>query len=1024
MPLVRSATRSRTVWLFNSLDFSGNPKWLFLYVLARRPEIEAYWLADTDAKAAVVRALGYPVVTYTDSKVLERAGVYVVNQVKERIPEELDGAVLLNLWHGVGVKLIERQMKQSELLPRIAEKYIRNNTTYRDSMMLLVTSPMMEEHFQAQIDPLPHQIIRADYPQNSVPRVLDDVATFDHDLRGKKGLPDSTRIVAWVPTYRLTGNDTFVQRALPDMERVVAALERTDQLLVLKMHPRLLADPSFRRVAEFYGDHPRVLVWDNTNDFYEVFGQIDTAVVDYSSIHYDLIAAGVKSFIRYAFDRDQPGALEPGLDYATMSVGTLADDFDELVTALEANNVVSEDELARIEDLFWAYRRDTGPDDIVNAAMDYEIGDVELPVLYSFDIFDTVIHRRGVLPRSIFLGIRDRLLREADRWPAYFVQRFEEIRMQAESSSREAKRKDPRRQASKDFEISLDEIYSTIAEVYGLSAAQVDEVKQWEIELELADVTADVEMVERVLALREAGEQCVFISDMYLPLGVIQEMLIRADPRLEGIPVYLSSEYGVQKSTSALYARAFAELDYDFGRWVHVGDNRHADEVMASRIGIHTDPIDSTALDDVEHLFLDQAGTRDASLIAGLFRRKRVEGASRVDLFAYRHLAGLLVPYVIWAVDDAVERGYRTLYFVARDGHFLKIIADAYIAATGADVRTRYLYGSRRSWRLASQLDELAQDTFASHGLFGGARDLAAVARQAHLTAAQLLAMVPEVRPWRDKQSWTGDDRTEVLALLRASRRFHEHLLAQAAEDNAVAQQYMRQEIDFDESFALVDYWGRGYTQDCLVDIFRSMGDVDPTTAFYYARSIYRSEGASIRHNFTSAAYQLTLVELILANQPHGTTLGYEREPDGHVRAVYEPREYSAPLLDATERMIAEFTSDVLELPLTDRRGALHEVFRFSFDHFRERQTHPDYVEFLAPLRDSVTMGDKEREFAPRLTLRQYVRVLRTLHPGEVTRSLPLSLSRSTLPVRIVAMLQERIGFRRWVVLAKSKLGR
>ena len=1011
------------MWLFNSRDFSGNPKWLFLYVLARRPDIEAYWLADDEDKAAVVRGLGYPAITYSDTKTQERAGVYVVNQVKENIPAELAGAVLLNLWHGVGVKLVERQMKQSELLPRIAEKYIRNNKAYRDTMMLLVTSPLMEEHFQEQIDPSPAQVIRADYPQNSVPRELPGVSTFDHDVRRQKGLDESSRVVVWAPTYRLSGNDHFTQRALPDMDRLIDVLERTDQLLILKMHPRLLVDTSFRRLAELYRNHPRILVWDNANDVYEIFDQVDTAIVDYSSIHYDLIAAGVTRFIRYVFDIDEPGALEPGLDYLKMSVGTLAHDFDSLLAALEGDNAVDDSDIARIDRLFWAYRDDGGPERIVEAALAYQPDDVRLPSLYSFDIFDTVIHRRGVLPRSIFLGIRDRLLREAGDWPGHIVRRFEEIRVEAESAAREAKRKDPRRNASKDFEISLDEIYATIESVYGITAEQADRIKQWEIDLELADVVADPEMVERVLALRDAGEKVLFVSDMYLPLAVIQEMLVRADPRLAGIPVYLSREYGVQKSTSALYARIFAEVDYDFGEWIHVGDNAHADGEMALRMGISARLIPTTELDETESLLLEQGASRDAALIAGLFRSRRLSSLSRADLFAYRHVAGLLAPYVIWAVDDARERGYQALYFVARDGHFLKIIADAYIAEIGADIKTRYLYGSRRSWRLASQVGELEADTFAEHGIFGGARDLASVAKQAHLTSAALVEMVPELRPWDgDEGGWSGEERGEVLSALRSSRRFQQHLLAQAASDSALAQQYLRQEIDFSEKFAFVDYWGRGYTQDCLVELLRSMGDVDPSAAFYYVRSIYRSEGDSIRHNFTSAAYDMTLVESILANQPHGTTLGYELDGEGKVRPVFEPRRHHAALFRSTELMIADFTRDILALPLDDLRGALYEVFRFSFEHYRAQPTHEDYVEFLAPLHDSITMGDVEREFAPRLTLREYLRTLRTLNPGEQTRSLPLSLKRSTLPVRLLATMQQRIGLRRWLLALKSRL--
>lgn len=1008
------AQDSRRVWLFNSLDFSGNPKWLFLYVLAKRPDIEAYWIADNAAKAEIVRGLGYPVTTYADKKLMARAGVYVVNQVKERIPAELRDAVLLNLWHGVGVKLIERQMKESHLLPRIAEKYIRNNKHYRDAMMLLVTSPVMEKHFQAQIDPLPHQIIRADYPQNSVPRVLPDVATFDHDLRMRKGLDASTRIVAWVPTYRLVGNRGFVQRALPDMDRLIERLEETNQLLILKMHPQLLKDPSYQAFLTLYANNPRVMFWDNAEDFYEVFDQVDTAIIDYSSIHYDLLAGGVTKFIRYAFDIDEPGALEPGLDYDTMSVGTRVNDFDELVDALGRDNTVESSELERIDELFWAYRKDGGPEAIINAALSYEMGDVQLPTLYTFDIFDTVIHRRAVLPRSIFLALRDRLLREGDEWPAYFVRRFEEVRGQAESAVRESKRKDPRRQEAKDFEISLDEIYSLISEVYGIAPERADIIKQWEIELEIENVIPDPVIVEQIVALREAGETVVLVSDMYLPLETITAMVTRADARLAGLPIYLSSEIGVQKSTSALYARVFADIGYDFGEWIHTGDNNHADVKMAKRIGITPVELAPTKLDQLETSLLVQGYSHDIALITGLFRAKRVSGATRAELFAYRHLAGLLVPYVLWAVDDAVERGYETLYFVARDGHFLKIIADAYISTAGIDIKTRYIYGSRRAWRLASQVNGLNADVFAPHGLFGGVRDLGAVALQARVTTSELIDMVPELKPWAGRSGFSPQNAAAVISLLAGSREFHAHMLHLAADDNAVAQKYMRQEIDFDEKFAFVDYWGRGYTQDCLVDIFRSMGDVDPRVVFYYARSIYRSEGDSIRHNFTSAAYGLTLVELILANQPHGTTLAYVEDASGRVGPRYEPREYSAELLDATERMIAEFAVDVAQLPLHDRRGAMHEVFRFAFEHYRTSPSHPDYAEFLAPLRDSITMGDIEREFAPRLTMRDYLHYLKTKRSGDVTRSMSLSLSRSSAPVRMLAFVQRKVGLRRW----------
>jgi hypothetical protein len=60
--------------------------------------------------------------------------------------------------------------------------------------------------------------------------------------------------------------------------------------------------------------------------------------------------------------------------------------------------------------------------------------------------------------------------------------------------------------------------------------------------------------------------------------------------------------------------------------------------------------------------------------------------------------APLLVPYVLWLLSDARERGLGRLYFVARDGQVLLAIARRLAPRVGFDGELRYLYGSRRSW--------------------------------------------------------------------------------------------------------------------------------------------------------------------------------------------------------------------------------------------------------------------------------------------------------------------------------------
>lgn len=49
-----------------------------------------------------------------------------------------------------------------------------------------------------------------------------------------------------------------------------------------------------------------------------------------------------------------------------------------------------------------------------------------------------------------------------------------------------------------------------------------------------------------------------------------------------------------------------------------------------------------------------------------------------------------MIPYVAWCVRNALEKGINTLYFISRDGHFLKEIADAYINMHQLSIKTKY----------------------------------------------------------------------------------------------------------------------------------------------------------------------------------------------------------------------------------------------------------------------------------------------------------------------------------------------
>lgn len=1007
--------RDRSVWLFNASSFSGNPKWLFVYINERRPDIEAHWITDDESTVTKIRRLGFSAHTFGGAKSValqRRAGVYVVNQVKERIDKDLTGVVLLNLWHGVGVKKVERTMTDGFLLPRIATKYIRNNKAYRDTQMFLVTSPTMERHFREQIDFTEEQVIRAGYPQNVYRTVGGTFASFDHDLRRRKGLSADTRIALYAPTYRLSGNDDLIGRAIPDVDRLIEVLEAENMLLVLKMHPQIESERAYLAMKATYENHPRLLFWDASEDVYEVFDSIDTAIIDYSSIHYDLLAAGVQNFVRYIYDYGESAALEPGLDYLALSCGTVASSFEELLGALRSENQVPTEERARLLDEFWAYSDENAFSTIIERALAFETRDTPLPTLYSFDVFDTVIHRRVVVPEGVFFNVRQRMQLSDVAFPGDLQNHFVAVRKQSEAAVREYRRKSPIYAHSLEFEIQFDDIYERMRDLYALSDLQVDTLKEWELEAELETCIPDEARIEEISQLLAAGERVILISDMYLPQPFVEKMLAKVSPVLAQVPLFLSSSELVQKSTSALYVRVFTQLGYDFAEWVHTGDNRHADGTAARRLAITTRLVETPTFDDVERDLASTIPSYDGHLLAGMLRDARVGyELNDAELFAYRVAALYLVPYVDWVLEDARRRGYEQLYFISRDGHHMRKIAEALIEARDLPMSTDYIYGSRKAWRLASHADDIHDDIFSPYGSFGGVRTWQGLLDAARIDEDRLLAMLPELREYVGR-SFNGYVAGQIVRSLDSSAEYRRHLQAVANEDRVLTASYLRDNIDLGTKFAFVEYWGRGYTQDCLARLLEFVAEEKVDVPFYYARSIYPSSSSSIRHNFTSAGYSLLLIESLFANLPYGSVSGYREGADG-IEVVAAERDYYEELFLAFERVLPMFARDFAALPALDLDRLRRDAYRAGFDRFRRLPDSPDYVRFIAPLKDAVELGSDEREFAPALRVRDVVAYLRGKPISEITRSMPLTLARSRGLAPFLYKAQKKVGFRR-----------
>ena len=131
-----------------------------------------------------------------------------------------------------------------------------------------------------------------------------------------------------------------------------------------------------------------------------------------------------------------------------------------------------------------------------------------------------------------------------------------------------------------DFQdVNLEEIYALFAQVTGLGAKTVAQIKELELESEELLCTANPRVLELYRKCRSLDLRTFFVSDTYLPLAYLQALLASrgfADP-----VVYASSECRKTKHLGSLFTHVVAESGARRARILHIGDNLHSDYYKA-----------------------------------------------------------------------------------------------------------------------------------------------------------------------------------------------------------------------------------------------------------------------------------------------------------------------------------------------------------------------------------------------------------------------------------------------------------
>ena len=301
----------------------------------------------------------------------------------------------------------------------------------------------------------------------------------------------------------------------------------------------------------------------------------------------------------------------------------------------------------------------------------------------SFDIFDTLIMRKTLLPADVFELVERRLAAEGKAACFPGGTDFKTARIKAEKEASPAP--------------DINKIYEKLCGIYGLTAEDGEYIKKLEQDTDRSLFLKRETMCSALSEAVRLGKDVYILSDMYYTPSYLKEVLNGF-----GINGYkdliVSCDKGTTKETGGLY-RLYKELACNGSekKLLHIGDNRIADGEKAEENGI------STYILPNAYGMLEQSDLQDA--------------LSDVSSLSKRLCLGLVISHIF--NDPFKFSGTKGHYRICDDGHlkeagyFIAPMMFDFVIGMGQKVRSsdvkQIIFGSRDGWLVKRLYDALVK---------------------------------------------------------------------------------------------------------------------------------------------------------------------------------------------------------------------------------------------------------------------------------------------------------------------------
>lgn len=351
--------KRHNLWIFAShANFNDNSKYLYLYVVGNHKSINAVWISKNRCELELLRSQGYKSFhRYSFTGILCQifaSTSFYSSYISNFCWPLVIGSVKVNLWHGIGVKRIEFNIKSGGIA-HIFDNSLKSRILFfqhyvRPDYMLSSTEFVSEKVFKNAFRLKSEQLLNFGYPRceyllNS--KIFNN--KVDNSVRDFKELVNSfNHSYLYVPTWR-SSNKNFFTDVFTDLDVLNDACSENGDFFCVKLH---VNTPGFDKIVS--REYSNIFFLENGVDLYEYIEVFDCIITDYSSIYYDFIIQNDKKAILFPFDYDEYMSDEQStvLPYLESVSGTFVYTFDELLKAL--SNFDKLEEVDRnVVKLFW-----------------------------------------------------------------------------------------------------------------------------------------------------------------------------------------------------------------------------------------------------------------------------------------------------------------------------------------------------------------------------------------------------------------------------------------------------------------------------------------------------------------------------------------------------------------------------------------------------------------------------------------------------------------------------------------------